>query len=162
MKTLHLIRHAKSEWEKEDQRDIDRTLNSRGKEACKVMAHRIVSAGCHFDNVFCSPAVRAQQTIEGITATLLPKEVKWEVDYDLYTFDSAELLDWLDRLPDRIDEVVVVGHNPAITELNNLLGDKHLDNVPTCGYVQMQLDIKTWNEIAANCGQLQEYLTPKD
>ncbi len=162
MKTIHLIRHAKSEWENEDQRDIDRTLNDKGHAACKLMAQRIVDAGCNFENVYCSAAIRAQQTIEGLVKVLARKEIKWEVDYKLYTFDADDLLDWLDQVEDDIDEIVLVGHNPGITELTNLLGDKHLSNVPTCGYVQLQLDINGWSEIRVNSGKLKVFLTPKD
>ncbi|THB70456.1 MAG: phosphoglycerate mutase [Gammaproteobacteria bacterium] len=162
MKTLHLIRHAKSDWDAENQRDIDRPLNKRGRKACKIMAQRIIDAGCNLEKVFCSPAERAQQTIKGIAEALAPRDITWEIDYELYTFDSQDLLDWLDKVEDAIDELVLVGHNPALTELTNLLGEMHLENLPTCGYVQIQLDIHTWNEISANCGKLQQFLTPKD
>ncbi|MEL6556492.1 MAG: histidine phosphatase family protein, partial [Cyanobacteria bacterium J06621_11] len=64
MKKLHFIRHAKSSWRNAYLADIDRPLNERGVRSCQVMAAQIVKAGCPLDNIFCSPAVRAQSTIE--------------------------------------------------------------------------------------------------
>ena len=167
MKTLHLIRHAKSSWDIDGQKDIDRALNKRGRKACEIMAQRIVDAGCNFQNIFCSPAVRAQETIERLAKALAPREINWDVDHELYTFDAGDLLKWLKSIDNTLDELLLVGHNPAITELTNflggdLLGNRFIANVPTCGYVQLDLDITAWSEIDSNSGAIKMFLTPKD
>lgn len=70
MKKLHLIRHAKSSWSNGALADIDRPLNQRGLRSCALMAEQIAKAGCSFEHIFCSPAVRAQSTIENLTQAL--------------------------------------------------------------------------------------------
>lgn len=137
MKKLHLIRHAKSSWADPSLADKQRPLNKRGQKSCGVMAKLILSVGCHFDHVFCSSAVRAQLTIKLINKNLTGAEIQWQLDDELYTFESDDLLRWCQGLDDVMSEVVIVGHNPALTELCNRLTGCYLDNIPTCGYVQL-------------------------
>ncbi|MEL7492728.1 MAG: histidine phosphatase family protein, partial [Cyanobacteria bacterium J06554_11] len=115
MKKLHLIRHAKSSWNNSYLADIDRPLNRRGVKACQIMAPQIAKAGCTFETVFCSPAVRAQATIEGIAQALSSQAITWQTDDRLYTFEARALFSWCQALDEVLSEVVVVGHNSAIT-----------------------------------------------
>ncbi|KPQ34219.1 MAG: phosphohistidine phosphatase SixA [Phormidesmis priestleyi Ana] len=161
MKKLHLIRHAKSSWADSAIADIDRPLNQRGLAACKIMAPQIVKAGCRFEAVFCSPALRAQSTIEQINQALSPQNITWQVDPDLYTFEAQALLRWCHRLNDDLSEVVIVGHNNALTDLINQLGDQPIENLPTCGYAQLAFSGSTWQSLKANSGELVSFLKPK-
>ncbi|MEL6601972.1 MAG: histidine phosphatase family protein [Cyanobacteria bacterium J06614_10] len=161
MKKLHLIRHAKSSWNNSNLADIDRPLNQRGLRACQVMAPQIVKAGCSFDTVFCSPAVRAQSTIEEINQALSDQTITWQTDNQLYTFEARDLLSWCQALDEALDDVVVVGHNSAITEFVNWVGDRPLENVPTCGYVQLKLPTERWQDLSENSAELVTFLKPK-
>ncbi len=161
MKTIHLIRHAKSSWDHPDLPDAERPLNKRGQRACKAMAHAIRDAGCPFRHVYCSIAKRTQETIERIAASLPGMGITWNLEEDLYTFDWREQLRFIHQLDDSLSEVVLVGHNPATTDFSNIMGDQSIHNVPTCGYVQLAFDTDYWIDVAPTSGKLVTFLTPK-
>ena len=161
MKTLHLLRHAKSSWSDSELPDLKRPLKPRGKRACLLMIEPIWKAGCRFQHIYCSHAKRAVSTVKMFEKSLPPQTVSWEKDKALYTFDDDDLLHWLQQLDDEQPEVMIVGHNPALTLLANHLGDLPIDNIPTCGYVQLQADIKRWQKLAAGCASTRHFLYPK-
>jgi len=165
MKTLHLIRHAKSSWESVTLTDIDRPLNARGLASCEVMAPKIVEAGCQFEHTFCSVARRAQLTIEHIAMALSEQgvldELSWSVERSLYTFESKDLMRWCQALDDALAEVVIVGHNNALTDFCNAVGDRAIKNVPTCAYVQLAIDIERWQDLSADSAGITSFLKPK-
>lgn len=161
MKTVHLIRHAKSSWDYSSLADAERPLNNRGKEACKIMAPKILEAGCTFETVHCSIATRAQMTIQGISNALAEKEISWTSQDRLYTFNGQDLLDYCRSLEDSLTSIVLVGHNPAMTAFTNGMGDQSIDNLPTCGYVQIELPTQSWSAIEPGTGHTQTILTPK-
>ena len=162
MKKIHLIRHAKSSWDTPSLADIDRPLNARGVSTCLFMAQHIYEAGCCFDNVYCSPAIRAQSTIELISDCLTETDIEWQTDNDLYTFDSNKLFTWFRSADESVSEILIIGHNPALTDFCNELSNSHLDNLPTCGYVQLTADKNSrWQDISDGCFQLTTFLKPK-
>ncbi|MFW5439935.1 MAG: SixA phosphatase family protein, partial [Methylophilaceae bacterium] len=103
MKKIHLLRHAKSDWENKTHADIDRPINERGVRTAIFMASQLQNAGYAFVHVYCSPAVRAQSTIELISEHLLEIDFQWQVDNALYTFDSHRLHEWFRLLDESID-----------------------------------------------------------
>ncbi|WP_439135099.1 SixA phosphatase family protein [Pseudomaricurvus sp.] len=159
MKVLHLIRHAKSSWDNPDWADIKRPLNPRGLESCQIMAPEIARY-CDFPEVFCSPAVRAQSTLQGFKE-VLPELSDWTTDEALYTFSSWDLLEWCRQLDESLEQVTVVGHNPALTDLCNEVGDQPIDNIPTCGYVKLQTVCSQWRELSAGSAKVAAFLYPK-
>jgi len=159
-KIIHLIRHAKSSWDDSSLADIDRPLNQRGKNNCRLMASPIVEAGCDFQQVYCSPAVRAQSTIRLIANALSELSIQWHIDSDLYTFYAGDLLNWVQSLSDEQNSVVIIGHNPAITELTNLVSNANINNVATCGYVQISFDGR-WHDLGHNTANVVTCLKPK-
>jgi phosphohistidine phosphatase len=163
MKTIHLIRHAKSSWENEYLADINRPLNRRGIRSAELMARHIVNAGCTFNNVFSSPALRALSTIQLLSKNLPQNPLKWQTDENLYCFDSASLLHWCAGLDDVLTEVVIIGHNPALTDFCNDLSNSRIYNIPTCGYVQLnaRTDFQ-WAQVADISFKLSHFLKPKE
>ncbi|MFW5450630.1 MAG: SixA phosphatase family protein [Methylophagaceae bacterium] len=161
MKKLHLLRHAKSSWTARSLADSDRPLNQRGVKSCSIMATQIMNAGCHFDHVFCSTAVRAQSTIEHIEQQLTDHNFGWQLDDALYTFDYQVLLQWCRELDDSLSEVVIIGHNPALTDFCNLVGDCAIDNLATCSYVQLAFHRDSWQELSAGSADMVSFLMPK-
>ena len=165
MKTrrLHLIRHAKSSWEHPELADIDRPLNNRGEWACTIMAAAIAEAGCNFSHVFASPARRAQMTIEELSNSLPEQRIRWITDSSLYTFDANEILGWCRELDDELLDVVIVGHNPALTDFCNHVSDVFTENLPTCAYVQLEYSScnGSWANMDLNTAKLLCLLTPK-
>ncbi len=162
MKKIHLIRHAKSSWEDTSLDDIDRPLNQRGIKASRFMAKHMAKAGCCFDHVFCSPAVRAQATIELISRSLPERDIQWRTDDRLYTFYGEGLLRWFKSFEEPVSELTIIGHNPALTDLSNILGDRLIENIPTCGYVQLSLDAACgWHEVSRDSATVTAFLRPK-
>ncbi len=161
MKTIHLIRHAKSSWEDTRLSDVNRPLAPRGINDCRLMAPNMIEAGWHPVNVFCSKAQRAQLTIQGIAQALSQLDISWLIDDVLYTFSYGQLIDWIEHLDDDFQEVTLIGHNPALTDLVNETSDTSLDNVPTCAYVQLRSTAEVWAEVFSTQLELLQFIKPK-
>jgi len=163
MKKIHLIRHAKSSWENAFLTDIDRPLNPRGIRTCQFMAAEIFAAGCRFENVFCSPALRAQATIELLDKHLSSVRIQWQTDERLYSFNSRDLHQWFSSLDEVMSEVVIIGHNPTFTDFcNELAINSKIENIPTCGYVQLVTEMEdTWKEVSNASFEVVTFLRPK-
>jgi phosphohistidine phosphatase len=162
MKKIHLLRHAKSSWKNVLLDDIHRPLNHRGISSCELMASQIVDTGCEFINVFCSPAVRAQSTIELLNRSIPSIKVHCQTDVKLYCFDSASLHFWFAVLDESVSEVMIIGHNPALTDFCNELSDTHINNIPTCGYAQLTAHTEfNWLQISDASFELTHFVRPK-
>ncbi|MCI5195532.1 MAG: phosphoglycerate mutase [Candidatus Electrothrix sp. AW5] len=166
MKRIHLIRHAKSSWKDSRLTDINRPLNKRGKRTSDFMAQPLAQAGCCFEQIFCSPAVRAQATIERISrGQEQPLPLQWTTVDQLYTFDSRVLLDWCRALDEAITEPLIIGHNPALTDFCSAVSSTAVStvkNIPTCGYVQLTLEEGcSWQELTHGAATLTAFLRPK-
>ena len=163
MKTLHLLRHAKSSWAVAGLDDHDRDLNERGRRDAprmgRALAERIAPQTVHV-----SSARRAQRTLDGVCEgwPALRRE-RHLTDGALYTFDWRDLLEWLQQVDDDPESVFLVGHNPALTELcNQLVGRRALDNLPTAGYLRLHIDVDHWRDLREGRATLEDYLFPRD
>lgn len=163
MKKIHLIRHAKSCWSDPLLTDIERPLNERGINTACFMVSHIFSSGCSFKQVYCSPAIRAQSTLTLFNEALSKVNIQWQVDKDLYTFNSHDLMRWCRKLDDSIQEVVIVGHNPALTDFCHHLAQNYaVKNIPTCGYVQLVTRSEnSWQDISHTVFEISHFLKPK-
>ena len=163
MKTLHLMRHAKSAWDQPGLSDRERGLNKRGRRDAPRMGAALAAA-LSPQSITVSPATRAQLTLEGLVdgwPTL--GDIQHRTDETLYTFASDDLLDWIFQQNDGQDQLFIIGHNPALTELINLLlGRWQLDNLPTAGYVCLELAAASWIDVSAGCATLSQRLFPKE
>lgn len=144
MKVLILIRHAKSSWKNPGLPDRLRPLNKRGKRDAPVMGERLAERGVEVDRVISSPATRALATAEFITEEIGHPWDEIIVDERLYHTDSFEMLEVIQGLDDYLDCVMCFGHNPGLTDLVNHLSPYYIDNVPTCGVVELRFDVDTW------------------
>ncbi|RBP49144.1 SixA phosphatase family protein [Arenicella xantha] len=158
MKTLFLIRHAKSSWQDQDLDDHERPLNKRGERDSLTMARYLAERDESIEVIYSSTAIRALDFAQNLSdftgVTLMP-------DLTFYTFDVDELHEILKHLPEHVTNVAVVGHNPAITEAVNRLAAQGYDNVPTAGIVKMECDIEDWSQLYAGCAELQYFVSPK-
>ncbi len=163
MKTLHLMRHAKSAWDQPNLPDRERKLNKRGRRDAPrrgaALANEVVP-----QIVAVSPARRAQLTLDGLVAGWPAfAGCKHHTDERLYTFDMQDLLEWLSLQSDAYRSVFLIGHNPALTDLvNELVGCWQLDNLPTAGYVHLTLDLENWSQVSGGCSTLVRTLFPKE
>lgn len=149
MKTLFLIRHAKSSWEEEGLPDFDRPLNERGKKDVPGMAEKLLKHSLPPQLIITSTAKRARKT-----AQLFAKEWGFAEEQllgkpDLYLCGPLTFEDLIAQAPDKADRLAVVAHNPGITEYANLLCEKvRIDNMPTCSIFAVSADCTTWKDFA--------------
>ena len=159
MKTIFLLRHAKSSWENSDLSDFDRLLNQRGLEAAPFMGETIAKNRFQIDKIISSPARRAQQT------AILVKEsanINGEIEYDdrIYEASPPRLLKVISEIDEKYQSVMLVGHNPGMEGLiKSLTGE--LQPMPTAALAVIDLKIDKWNEITTDCGTLRTLLRPK-
>lgn len=161
MKKLFLIRHAKSSWSDPSCSDFQRGLNKRGKKDAPFMARKIAEAGAHPDIILSSSAKRARKTAHFMAKGVgFPKD---SIVYDdkIYSASTEELFQVLRKVDDKYNELYLVGHNFAITDLAVLLTGAVIDNIPTSGVVAVQCRIKTWPKIAPGCGKILFFDYPK-
>ena len=159
MKTLILIRHAKSSWEG-NEIDINRPLSSRGFRDAKLLSKELLKYEINPDAIFSSPANRALTTCHTFMDTLdFPSRLLTVTD-ELYDFEGSQVTKFLHKLQDSYNTVIVFGHNHAFTAIANTFGDKFIDNVPTCGLVKIQFPNDSWKNI--DKGHTEMTLFPRD
>ncbi len=147
MKTLFLIRHAKSSWEDAALADKERPLNSRGKRDAPRMGERLAKRGVKPDLILSSPAVRAQETAEIIAEKLDYRRSNIVVEDRLYAGEANELLAVIRSLGDTLGCVLVIGHNPEMTTLAHHFSDE-ISHLPTCAVAEFSFATKSWSDIA--------------
>jgi phosphohistidine phosphatase len=167
MKTLTLLRHAKSGWDDPVARDFDRPLNPKGQRAASMMGRHMKAQGLVFDHVLASPAARVTETLDhvarGYGGDLAPH---W--DQRAYLASAATLLDLVQELPAEADRALLVGHNPGLEELVLLLvGDGPLrDEVaikfPTAALAELRFAVDDWGAVKREGGDLVRYVRPRD
>ena len=151
MKKIILIRHAKSDWDNPSLPDYDRPLAARGLEDTPKMAASLKNRGIQVDLICSSTAQRAMQTAN-ITAAVLgypEAEIHWE--RYLYHASASHLLQFIQSQSNQVQSLLLVGHNPGLTELIVRLG-VNLDNLPTAGQFAFTVLSDDWKNLsAANC-----------
>jgi phosphohistidine phosphatase len=145
MKTLLLIRHAKSSWDSAASKDFDRPLNERGKKNAPEMASRLLKKKIDIDLFVSSPAKRAKTTAILFTRELEKKEEKIIFDPQLYNADAENFYDVISKLDDKYKSVAIFSHNPGITDFANSLTQVRIDNIPTCGIFGLRIDVENWS-----------------
>ena len=150
MKTLYLLRHAKSSWANAHLDDHDRPLNDRGRAAAALVAQHVARAKIAPDLILCSTACRAQETLEPMRAVLDPA-TEIRIDGDLYGAPVELLKGQVAALPDTCASVMIIGHNPGLSELAvDLLGateDGHgaPSELTTAALATLTVDEPTWS-----------------
>jgi phosphohistidine phosphatase len=160
LKTLYLVRHAKSSWSDPTLMDIERPLNDRGKRDAPFMSVKLKEIQPDVDLIISSPAKRALKTAKIFSETLFGhRNVK--TNEDLYHASADDILDVIKELDDEHNVVVLFGHNPGFTYLANHFSDNYIDNVPTCGIIGVQYEGQEWAKIDSNVCQLHHFSYPK-
>ena len=160
MKTLYLARHAKSSWKNPELSDIERPLNKRGKRDAPYIGNLLNEKDVKPDILISSPAVRARRTAVTIAEIIDYPKSKIIIDDNIYESSSAGLLNIIKGFHDKYNSVMMFGHNPAFTMLNNYLTDSHIDNIPTCGVVGIQFN-SSWKKIGSKSGKAFFFIYPK-
>lgn len=145
MKTLTLVRHAKSSWKDSSLADRDRPLNKRGERDAPEMGRRIAAAGVRPSLIVSSPAVRAWTTARIIADEIgYPREFL-QRDQRLYLASVNAILDVIVAQDNGFNNLMIVGHNPGFTDFANYLVPGLTNNIPTAGVVSVALDTDDWN-----------------
>jgi len=162
VKRLILVRHAKSDWSLPDQEDWDRPLNARGQRDAPEMARRLRSRRLKPDRILSSPAVRALTTVSIMTRELRVAPSRLQADERLYLAAPADMLAVIRELGGESRQLMVVGHNPGITEFANRLsaGDT-IDNMPTCAVFTARFEITGWDQLDWGRGEDAEFDYPR-
>lgn len=148
MKRLFLIRHAKSSWDDAALADRERPLNERGKRDAPKIGERLARREIKPDLILSSPAVRALTTAKIIAGKLDYMRKHIGVDERLYAAQADDLLEIIHALDDHLQCVMIVGHNPELSELAQRLSGE-IDHLPTGAVVEFGFAAKSWAEIGA-------------
>lgn len=160
MKTLYVIRHAKSSWAEPNQPDIDRKLNDRGVENAPMMAKRLHERVATIDYKICSPAVRTTQTAQFFCAEFGWNLSELNFEKSIYEAPLANLLKVISSIPNQCNSAVLFGHNFGVSLLVNHLTDDYVQ-MPTCAIVTIELNIDQWEMLSEGIGRLMDYDYPK-
>lgn len=169
MKTLTLLRHAKSTWTDPVARDFDRPLNPRGHRAARTIGREMRARGLAFDHVVASPAARVIETLdsvaEGYGGALHP-----DFDLRLYLASTETLLDIIHETDNAWRNLLIVGHNPGLENLALMLteggGDALRDEIavkyPTATLAEIGLAADHWRAVAPGTGRVARFIRPRD
>lgn len=146
MKTLLLVRHAKSSWDAPGLSDFDRPLNERGKKDAPEMAKRLKDKKIEIDLFVSSPAKRARKTAKYFAEEFGVKKEDIQLVDDLYLATPSAFQKTVAELNDKDDAVVIFSHNPGITEFANSLSNVRIDDMPTCSVFAVYADTGSWSD----------------
>lgn len=169
MKTLTLLRHAKSSWKDPVARDFDRPLNKRGRKAARTIGREMRDQGLRFDQVIASPAVRVIETLDDVEDGY-GDGLKPEYDRRIYLASPQTLLDIIHEVDDRTDALLIVGHNPGLESLALLLTGPGLNGLraeievkyPTATLAEISLPVDHWSQVMAGMGDVARFIRPRD
>lgn len=159
MKTLYIIRHAKSSWEF-DLDDHKRPLNKRGLKDADLIGKQLKMLIKPVDMVLSSDAERAKTTARIILDNLTIDEDVFSLESKLYDFGGHKAIEVVKNCPDEIETLMIFGHNHAFTSIANLYGSQVIDNLPTAGVVGIEFDVDNWKDISV--GKTVLTLFPKE
>lgn len=160
VKQLFLVRHAKSSWKDFSLSDIERPLNKRGFRTAPDMGNRLKARGVTIDRLISSPANRAITTAGILAGATGYQEQLIQEDDGIYFKGVAYLLQLIKETDESVASLMLVGHNPDMTSLLNILGGNQTDNMPTCAIAQLEIDMP-WSEVGNDCASLIHYDFPK-
>jgi phosphohistidine phosphatase len=166
MKTLTLLRHAKSGWDDPSLSDFDRPLNARGRGAARAMGREMRALGLGYDRIVASPAARVTETIDGLAECYGPLAPVYDQAVYLATLDT--LLNIVRATDDAHATLLLVGHNPGMERLALLLSrggplhDEVALKYPTGSLAEIAMPVDHWRDVAESRGALVRFLRPRD
>lgn len=147
-KTLVLVRHAKTRKSDLSLPDRERALSERGRKQLMVMGKRLARSGCKVDLIVTSPALRALATARALARMLGYRRKDLVIDEQLYACQANDLLRIVQHLDDELQSVLLVGHNPQLSELAHRF--RHdITHLPTCAVAVFRFDVRCWSEVGS-------------
>lgn len=163
MKQLMILRHAKSDWGNEGLRDIDRHLNERGYLNAYLMSQWFADNHPAPELIISSTATRALNTALIFSRTLKLEIERFVLTPAIYEARRDSLKEIIATQDDQVNNILMVGHNPGLTDLCNALSEElFFDNLPTCGLVNFSCNTESWRSVADGRWPINFYKFPKD
>jgi phosphohistidine phosphatase len=167
MKSLTLLRHAKSTWDDPVARDFDRPLNRRGRKAARRIGEEMRTLGLEFDAVLASPALRVRETLAEVEAGYgRPLAARWQDD--VYLASAQTLVELVRGADDGARRLLLVGHNPgmeclalALSRKSRLREDVAV-KYPTGTLAELVFDVERWRDVGPGAGRLERFIRPRD
>jgi phosphohistidine phosphatase len=161
LKTIILVRHAKSSRDDLSLKDEERPLNGRGKKDAPEMAKRLRKQKIHIDAFISSPAKRAKDTAEYFAKEYDVKKKKILLEPQLYMAGDNDFVNVIRNAPDEADSIAVFSHNEGITHFANGLSETKIDNMPTSSVFAVKAAIETWKDFQPTGNQFYFFDYPK-
>jgi phosphohistidine phosphatase len=167
LKTLTLLRHAKSGWDAPALRDFDRPLSARGHKAARAMGREMRRLGLGFDLILASPALRVIETLREL-AQGFGAAVATEAEPRIYLASAETLLELVRAADDGAGRLLLAGHNPGMEQLVLLLArdgearDAVAAKYPTGALAEIELDVARWRDVGEGTGTLTRFVRPRD
>lgn len=161
MKKLYIVRHAKSSWEDFQINDFDRPLNTRGLNDAQMMGKKFKELGFISQFIISSSANRALTTARILSDNMAINAAKIIESKDLYLAEPSSMIKLINESKNEINSLMLVGHNPGMTQLINYLTGENLYNLPTCALSGIQFDVDDWKALSVGLGKQFAYEYPK-
>lgn len=159
MKTLLLLRHAKSSWDDPAVKDFDRPLNGRGQQAAPLIGKLMRKQKVEPELILCSPARRARETV-ALVMKAGRIEAPLRFDERIYEASAERLCEVISQMEEKANQAMLVGHNPGLEELIlHLTGEGR--RMATAALAQLSLDVEKWSKLRGLCGKLDWIVKPK-
>ena len=162
MKTIYIVRHAKSSWDISDMPDEKRPLLEKGKKRTKRVIDYLHGHDIKVDYIISSHAVRALETAKIIAHALNYPTEDIKIDKKVYYASGNSLYDQFYDMPSRYNSIMIVGHNPSLTDFANQFLKEPIENLPTSGIVSITFDTEKWEEIPLAKRKTNFILFPKE
>jgi len=168
LKTIYLLRHAKSNWKDANLDDFERPLNKRGRRAAKLMGRYLAASGIEPAQILCSSSQRTRETLQTIQKSI-GESIPTRLEKGIYLAEAPDLLNRLRVLSDSLSSVMVIGHNPGMERLALMLtassgkGETRMaDKFPTGALAVLTAEIDTWEKLAPRTAWLDAFVCPRD
>ena len=168
MKTLFLLRHAKSDWGDSSLKDFDRPLNERGWDAAKAMGREMRERDLVPDFVLSSPSARTTETLARVEEGFGQK-FECAEDRRIYLAETETLIELVRGAPSKSETLMIVGHNPGMHELvlalaegPDELREEIAQKYPTAALAEISFDVDDWPDVAPGSGRVRTFLKPRD
>lgn len=153
MKSLLLLRHAESAAKEQGQIDFDRPLTEEGTQKARQVGEHLWSKNTIPDLIISSSAIRAQVTAR-LIAEKLGGVVKVVSDASIYDSTHPTLLQIIKKIDDSYKQILLVGHNPAITTFGEFVTGQQVRSLEPAGLLSIEMDVENWKEVIQGCGRL--------
>ena len=160
MKTILFARHAKSNWNEPGTSDFERPLNEKGKIDAPLMAKYLQQCGYIIHEIISSDAARALATAEEYKKYLTP-DIPVVQNHSIYAASELDIIDLIKLLPANQSTVMIVGHNPTMTEVVNYYTEDGVSDMPACSVAIVQYEVANWEDIKIGSGDLLAFEYPK-